>query len=327
MKKAIRIIIRIVVIAIILLILAVLGILLRYGQNFGIYLKKPTVQEYVENAVSVIDSQAIYADTDEWAQKKAQTLEKAKSAESYEDTYEMINEALKVAGGKHSRLIIPDQLNEESGALIQRAMPEIEWLVGEIIVIKLPEFSGDADEGQKYADIVINEMKEKACEVKGAIIDLRGNTGGDMGPMVAAVSPFLDNGEILYFDYHGMKKPVTLSNEMVSGGGSTIAIKDRVGVKGIPVAILQDDMTASSGEATLLAFRGLDCVKTFGAPTAGYCSCNNVVKLYDGAQMLVTIGKDVARTGEEFCEDPIVPDVETDNPKEDAIQWITEQMR
>ena len=89
-----------------------------------------------------------------------------------------------------------------------------------------------------------------------------------------------------------------------------------------PAAILTDDMTGSSGEATLLYFRGLDNVLTFGTPTAGYASANIVKALADGYTLLITTSCDMARTGEIFCDDPIEPDVLTQTPLEDAVAWI-----
>ena len=50
-----------------------------------------------------------------------------------------------------------------------------------------------------------------------------------------------------------------------------------------------------------------------------------ISKLYDGARLLVTVGKTVARTGEVFCEDPINPDVECDDPRQEAVNWILRQ--
>ena len=38
--------------------------------------------------------------------------------------------------------------------------------------------------------------------------------------------------------------------------------------------------------------------------------------------MLVTTSCDKARTGEVFCDDPILPDIETGAPLEDALSWI-----
>ena len=49
-------------------------------------------------------------------------------------------------------------------------------------------------------------------------------------------------------------------------------------------------------------------------------------KMQDGSVVVLTIGCDVARTGEEFCDDPIQPDVQTDSPMEDAVAWITGQI-
>ena len=42
----------------------------------------------------------------------------------------------------------------------------------------------------------------------------------------------------------------------------------------------------------------------------------------DGSLLMLTIAKDKARTGEEFAEDPVQPDVETDVPFEQAMQWL-----
>lgn len=44
---------------------------------------------------------------------------------------------------------------------------------------------------------------------------------------------------------------------------------------------------ASSAEATLLTFRGLDNVRTFGEPTAGYASANVVLDYPDGRSLLI----------------------------------------
>lgn len=90
-----------------------------------------------------------------------------------------------------------------------------------------------------------------------------------------------------------------------------------------PVAILTDAQTASSGEATLICFRGLDYVRVFGAPTAGYASANQPFPLPGGDRLVLTTGCDVSRTGEVFCDDPINPDVYSETPLEDALAWIT----
>ena len=55
---------------------------------------------------------------------------------------------------------------------------------------------------------------------------------------------------------------------------------------------------------------------------AGYASSNRPYKMSDGSVMVLTEGCDVARTGEEFCDDPIEPDVKTETPMEDSLAWF-----
>lgn len=313
MKKGIKVVI--VISAVI--VTAVAAFLFRYGDMLGINIIKPSPEKYVKQALMFMDSQGIYASGDEWEKTRAQTLEKAKDAESYEECHQLINNALKVAGGKHSGLITADESNADEFIL-----PTVEIKSDGVIYIKLPQYSGTTDEGLKYATAVYDVLRENNGSIKAAVVDLRGNHGGDMGPMVAAVSPLLPNGELMHFDIQGTKRAITLENGSVNGGGSTVTMEDSFKLD-VPIAVLQDDETGSSAEALLICFMGLDNVRRFGGSSAGYCSCNTTRKLYDGATILLTIGKDVARTGEQFCEDPIEPEVSTDAPLETALEWLT----
>jgi C-terminal processing protease CtpA/Prc len=75
-----------------------------------------------------------------------------------------------------------------------------------------------------------------------------------------------------------------------------------------PVAVLTDGQTASSGEATLVAFRGLSRTATFGQATAGFATANEPYRLSDGAVLRVTSSRDVDRTGRVYGNTPIQPD-------------------
>ena len=195
-------------------------------------------------------------------------------------------------------------------------------LNGDIAVIKLPDFLGTAEAGRKYAKVAEDFIHENRDKINGVVLDLRGNTGGDMGPMATAVSSLLPDGELMYYHYRSYDVPVTLKDGVISNagtGGKSLYPDEKLKV---PVAILTDGMTASSGEALTLCFRGLEKVKTFGAPTAGYTSVNMLYSLYDGAQLYLTVAFDKTRTGEVFEETRIVPDVVTDSPLEAALEWL-----
>lgn len=296
--------------------ISVAALVLRYGPNFGFYLIPPTPKQYVAQAMSFAD-RGIYAGGGEWSGARSEAIRKAADCRSYEETYPVIQEALKVAGGKHSAIRSPEDLEDFVQA---QALPECSLENG-ILTLRLPPCSMDSGKSDAYTSAVLTVLRDRRAEIRGVILDLRDNTGGDMGPMVAAVSPLLPDGTVLQFDLAGSRQDVTLSGGVVAGGGSRTEA-EALKKLAVPVAVLQNGMTASSGEAVLLCFKGMDQVRFFSSDTAGYCSVNNVRTLYDGARIQLTVGSDVDRTGRIYCEDPIPPDVVTDRPAEDAAAWI-----
>lgn len=303
-----------------LIIAATLTVFAKYGPDFGMYLVPPSAERYGKNALATIGKNGIYSGSDEWKSTYEECLKMIENAESYEDTYPAIKKALSVCGGKHSMLMTKSESQSTSDSY-DEVLPTVS-LNGDIAVIKLPDFLGTAEAGRKYAKVVEDFIHENRDKIKGVVLDLRGNTGGDMGPMATAVSSLLPDGELMYYHYRSYDVPVTLKDGVISNagtGGKSLYPDEKLKV---PVAILTDGMTASSGEALTLCFRGLENVKTFGAPTAGYTSVNMLYSLYDGAQLYLTVAFDKACTGEIFKETSIEPDVATDSPLEAALEWL-----
>lgn len=303
-----------------LIIAAALTVVAKYGPDFGLYLVPPSAERYGKDALATIGKNGIYSGSDEWKSTYEECLKMIENAESYEDTYPAIKKALSVCGGKHSMLMTKSESQSTSDSY-DEVLPTVS-LNGDIAVIKLPDFLGTAEAGRKYAKVAEDFIHENRDKIKGVVLDLRGNTGGDMGPMATAVSSLLPDGELMYYHYRSYDVPVTLKNGVVSNagtGGKSLYPDEKLKV---PVAILTDGMTASSGEALTLCFRGLENTRTFGAPTAGYTSVNMLYSLYDGAQMYLTVAFDKARTGEIFKETSIEPDVATDFPLEAALEWL-----
>lgn len=307
-------------IPLIIIIAAALAVVIKYGPTFGFYLVPPSAETYGKNALSTIDKNGIFAGNDEWKNTYNECLKMIENAKNYDDTYDAIRKALSVGGGKHSMLMTKSE-SQDTTESYDEVLPTVS-LDGDIAIIKLPDFLGTAEAGQKYAKVAEDFIHENRDKIKGVVLDLRGNTGGDMGPMATAVSSLLPDGELVYYHYRSYDIPVTLKNGVVSNagtGGKSLYPEEKLNV---PVAILTDDMTASSGEALTLCFRGLENTRTFGAPTAGYTSVNMLYNMYDGAQMYLTVAFDKARTGEIFKETSIEPDVATDSPLEAALEWL-----
>ena len=307
-------------IPLIIIIAAALAVVMKYGPTFGFYLVPPSAETYGKNALSTIDKNGIFAGNDEWKSTYNECLKMIENAKSYDNTYDAIRKALSVGGGKHSMLMTKSE-SQDTTESYDEVLPTVS-IDGNIAIIKLPDFLGTAEAGQKYAKVAEDFIHENRDKIKGVVLDLRGNTGGDMGPMATAVSSLLPDGELVYYHYRSYDVPVTLKNGVVSNagtGGKSLYPEEKLNV---PVAILTDDMTASSGEALTLCFRGLENTRTFGTPTAGYTSVNMLYNMYDGAQMYLTVAFDKARTGEIFKETPIEPDVATDSPLEAALEWL-----
>lgn len=203
-----------------------------------------TPQRYA-NAVVGISQTGIYGDSPEFtaAAHKAKTA--AKNAEKIEDLYGVLNEAVIAAGGKHSRLITPDEnATYDQYTKDNPAKPSVS-VNGNIVHAVVPSIAREED-GKAYANTIARGLAD-------------------------ALRP-----------------------------GATHACA--------AVAVLVDAGEASSGEATMLAFRGLENSRSFGQPTAGYASANIVIDYPDGSELMLANARDKARTGELFAEDPIQPD-------------------
>ena len=267
-------------------------------------------RQYVRRAIRIMDRQGLFAEGPEWESARNEAL--SVKPESLEEAREIVRTAAKVAGGKHSFLQLAGSV--ASDATSEWPAPEVTFTESGIAVVFLPHFSGNQGEGVKYASAVLAAIPE---DITGVVIDLRGNTGGNMYPMIAAVHRFLpDDDQTLRFRTRGRTQWIPLSYAVQVAG---VQQQPRIQC---PVSILTDSLTASSGEATLICFRGLDYVRVFGVPTAGYASANQPFPLPGGDRLVLTTGCDVARTGEVLCDDPIAPDVPTDSPLEAALEWI-----
>ncbi|MDO4263381.1 MAG: S41 family peptidase [Deinococcus sp.] len=288
------------VVALLLLgLLAGLALLWQYGLRFGVYLKPPTPAAYADTALSLMDN-GYYATGEKWQQARAEAVAATRDAPNYAATLPALREALAVAGGPHSKLL------EEGQSLSERMgppqMPTVETSDGVTTVTVPAVVSDDAQVLQEYADTLAQGLVTAEAKAGcGWIVDLRQNTGGNMEPMLAGLSPLLGSGRVGGFvDNQGRETELALQEGAVQLGGSSTFNTPHYQPVGGPVAVLQDGRTASSGEVALLAFYGRADTRTFGAPSAGLSSANQVRRLYGGTEMLVTVALDTDAAGKVY---------------------------
>lgn len=293
--------------------------------------------EYLTHAVRLIRLHAYYAARVDWLAMLAAAGAVADDLPPA-DRYTWIREILRQLGDRHSSLVEPAAATEmHQGAQYQT--PTGRLLADEIAYIDLPGVSGDEADPSAYATAVHALLRAlRAGGARGWIVDLRRNSGGNLGPMLAGIGPLLgaepESPEAA--EETGAKQSRRPhDNAGVVGGfraadGSVARWLYRAGAIGlerwilaraadpletlgdqaggaVPVAVLTGPLTRSSGELTLVAFRGRPNTRSFGEPTAGVPTSNEVLALPDGAEIFLTTNLGTDRAGQSY-EDALPPD-------------------
>ncbi|MDR1564177.1 MAG: hypothetical protein LBS74_04380 [Oscillospiraceae bacterium] len=293
-----------------------------YGPNFNIYLVPPSTKKYGKIALQFIDQNGLYTNSAEWKEAKTAAESNLASAKSYDEVLGILNGYIKHAGGKHSYITTSSQ--QASNAAAPVIMPTYR-VQDDVLILTVPEFVGTQDEAKQYMGILSRAISDE--KYSGIIVDLSGNQGGDMSPMIVGLSQTLPDGILFtYVDKHANATDVTLKDGSIDAGGFDLKSPASGKKTDVPIALITNEKTGSSGEMTLLCFRGLPNTRTFGQDTAGYATVNKTFYLYDGASIQITCANVKARTGEPFGEDPIAPDVQTKDAYKDALAWIKQQL-
>ncbi|AKT52472.1 hypothetical protein ADJ73_00340 [Arsenicicoccus sp. oral taxon 190] len=309
---------------VVLLALALLAVW-QVGPRYGVYLVPPSPAAYADDALTKMEA-GYHPTGPEWDRARAEAVRKTRDADSYAATLPALREAVAVAGGKHSTIF---ESGKDLGSTdTERPLPQVSNARG-ITTVTVPKLSAP-EEGFRndYATRIANGIDAQRTRTScGWIVDLRSNHGGDMSPMLSGLSALLGDGKVGGFvDRNGTTTDLTLAGGTVRVGGSDQhSVGARARAAG-PVAVLQGPDTGSSGEVVVLAFKGAQGARSFGAPTAGYSSANQTVRLYDGTGMLLTTAVDVDRTGARYggAITPVQP-APVDQAAAAATTWLQGQ--
>lgn len=294
--------------------------------------KEPTTNEsvkaYLTKIMEPMKLNALNKKQIDWNSFYEKVYDKAKTAKTIDEqpVTEAIGLALTLLGDQHSyfitnsgKYILGSGRNDCSPKQI--TLPIIPQSIG---YLKIDGFSGQGQPANSFAEKLHNEIKKQDnAEIKGWIVDLRGNTGGNMWPMVSGASPLLGNGIIGYFiDYEGNTSPWNLTNGVAAG--IEVSNPYQVINPNNKIAVLTDNATASSGEATAIAFSGRANTKSFGEGTCGVSTAVQGFPFADGALLGLTVSIMADRTKKMYGK-TITPDVIETNYNQQvkkAIDWI-----
>ncbi|MDP1621442.1 MAG: S41 family peptidase [Bacteroidales bacterium] len=150
-------------------------------------------------------------------------------------------------------------------------------IVGQNIgYIKLTGFTQNAAKELKQSFVKLKE----GAELKGAIIDLRGNGGGLLNEAVDIANIFVERGQEI----------VSTKGKMAAKNRTHYTMNPPVDLN-IPVVILVDRSSASASEILAGSLQDLDRAVIIGQRTFGKGLVQNVVPLSYNAQMKITVAK------------------------------------
>ncbi len=142
--------------------------------------------------------------------------------------------------------------------------------------IKLTGFTQNAAKELKQAYLKLKEGNE----LKGIIIDLRGNGGGLLNESVDIANIFVERGQEI----------VSTKGKMADKNRSHLTLSPPVDLN-IPVIVLVDRSSASASEILAGSLQDLDRAVVIGQRTFGKGLVQNVVPLSYNAQMKITVAK------------------------------------
>jgi carboxyl-terminal processing protease len=172
--------------------------------------------------------------------------------------------------------------------------------------------------------------------IRGWVIDLRRNLGGNMWPMITGVGPILGEGEWVLF-VAPQAQEIAFYRRGQSGIAPSTVCSElehpyQLKYPQPPVAVLLSQLTLSSGELMALSFCGQPHTRSFGEPTWGVPTANEDKELSDGELILLTTHWGADRSGQTHSG-PLVPDYfvnvswtqlnTVDDPVlREAVQWL-----
>ena len=298
----------------------------------------PEARTYLGSALDILAERSLLrADTD-WPALRGKAFADAAGARTSADTYAAISSALASLGDGHSRLLRPEQMRESYAADNPvSADLATRRLAGGAGYLALPALSGSERTAVAYVEqgrAAVGAVD--AAGVCGWVVDLRGNSGGNVWPMLAVAGRIIGDGPAGAFvtpdggrsEWTVRSGEPRLDGVPMAPGGPAPELAGR----GLPVAVLTGPQTASAGEAAAIAFHGRPATRSFGMATRGLPTANVPHPLADGAVIVLTEAREADRTGR-VHDGPVLPDEEVafreqdvrkgdDRPLDAATRWL-----
>lgn len=291
----------------------------------------PDAKAFLDEVLDIMESHSINKYKINWTEFRNSVFEKVGAAKTIEQSYIGVEEALILLNDHHSYFRKPD------GGLLfgythscsaeSFTTPSVPTNIG---YIKVNQFSGssNSNEAIEFTQEIQSQISNSdISDIIGWIVDLRGNSGGNMYPMLAGIGPILGEGIAGYFVYPDN----AISSWGYSNGGAflnssvlTHITNSYELINANPkVVVLLDNAVASSGEVIAISFIGRENTKSFGASTCGQSTANMGYKISNNSTLVLTVAN-IGDRNMNIYGTQIKPDVVVNNENiiEQAIGWL-----
>lgn len=303
-----------------------------------------TPKKYLNEVLEIVKKNSINKDSVNFKVIKRNALSKLSNVNTIEESYPIVQSILRELEDNHSFFMSKEHVKNWKSTSKSNEEFELITFSGKLLTdnygyIKMDGFrSGDSISIQKYADSLQSKIKSiDNKNIKGWILDLRENTGGNCWPMLTGIGPILGNGICGYFVEKNGNKSSWFYKNGESGINEFTFTKVshqpyEVYDKSKPIAVLTGSKTSSSGEVVVTAFHNKENTKSFGTKTYGVSTGNKNFSLSDGSMILLTTSIYADRKGIIFGAE-IEPDEivefkynsigeQNDLVIQKAIEWI-----
>ena len=226
-----------------------------------------------------------------------------------------------------TRIINNEIIISHKNSKIWRKLPDFE-LKNNIGIIKFYKFIMiscdnsnpiDKKDKDKIVEVVTNILDDwlNNKKIKGLIIDFTEHSGGAFAPIALCFGKYFDT--LFRFYQNTSTKWLTVVKDNIVD----IKYKSNNNYFPVPIAIIIDKHTASSGEIGASMFYNKPNIKFFGQPTCGALSINQGYKINKYLEIMLTVTLLQTTDKKIHYDEKLYPDVVTNNPIKDAIKWIT----
>ena len=285
------------------------------------------VSEYLTETLDLLENKSINKNKIDWDEFRIDVFKKAQNSKNIKDSYSAISYAISKLNDNHSyfKPIAESEANPENKPL--PVLPD-EITPDDIGYIRIPFCIGTENEYNDYISTIRTKIEEQSqIELKGWIVDLRGNFGGNMWPMLISIEPLIGNGTFGYFvDANNNSEAwkiidgkAYIEDELIM----ETKISSKQDLSNQFLAVLTDNQTASSGEAIAVAFKFRQNSKSFGKPTFGVSTGCVSHELSDGSIINLAESLFADREMTKYGSS-IIPDfeVEENQALKAGIDWI-----